>query len=415
MYTSDVSLRRSFLLKSFKLFDLALLAFSFLLASYVSHQCQVYKVSFEDFLAIRVTVKNIILCFSLIGSWHVVLCFTGLYDSRRLSPRWNEIYDVLKAVAGCTLLVFVEAHLVEIQIVTLNFIAFFFLSSGVLLVAGRLLLRVILHQLRIKGRNLRHLLIVGTDETALRFADKAVEKQYLGYDLFGFVDNRWQVQGSPWAFKGLPLIPFDGFASFLRKNVVDEVIICLPAASDYVNYSNIISICEEQGVLVRFLSDMFGSRLTRVRKEQFGDTAVITLYSGPMMGTPMAFKRLFDVLFSFIFLIIFFPLILLIAVAIKLDSPGPVFFRQARIGRNKRQFKLIKFRTMVPDAEIKLKELEKFNEVSGPVFKIKDDPRITRIGKLLRKSSLDELPQLINVLKGDMSLVGPRPLPVRDY
>jgi len=126
-------------------------------------------------------------------------------------------------------------------------------------------------------------------------------------------------------------------------------------------------------------------------------------------------KRMMDILFSLFLLVIFSPLFLVSAVLIKRSSPGPVFFAQERVGLNKRRFRLYKFRTMIPDAERKLAELECFNELSGPVFKIKNDPRITPIGKFLRKTSIDELPQLYNVLIGDMSLVGPRALPVRDY
>jgi lipopolysaccharide/colanic/teichoic acid biosynthesis glycosyltransferase len=113
--------------------------------------------------------------------------------------------------------------------------------------------------------------------------------------------------------------------------------------------------------------------------------------------------------------LLFSPLLVITAMAIKLTSPGPVFFLQERIGLNKRRFKIFKFRTMIPNAEKMMSQLEKQNEVTGPVFKMKNDPRITRIGKFLRRSSIDELPQLLNVLTGDMSLVGPRPLPVRDY
>jgi lipopolysaccharide/colanic/teichoic acid biosynthesis glycosyltransferase len=120
-------------------------------------------------------------------------------------------------------------------------------------------------------------------------------------------------------------------------------------------------------------------------------------------------------LISGIALLVFLPFLPIIATAIKLTSPGPVFFVQERIGINKRRFRVYKFRTMVPDAEKKQAELESLNEVSGPVFKIKKDPRITPIGRILRKLSIDEVPQLFNVLKGDMSLVGPRPLPIRDY
>jgi exopolysaccharide biosynthesis polyprenyl glycosylphosphotransferase len=122
-----------------------------------------------------------------------------------------------------------------------------------------------------------------------------------------------------------------------------------------------------------------------------------------------------DILVSAACLILFSPTLIVAAIAIKLTSPGPIFFMQERIGLNKRRFKIFKFRTMVPNAEKLMAKLEVHNEASGPVFKIKNDPRITPIGKFLRKSSIDELPQLLNVLYGDMSLVGPRPLPVRDY
>jgi exopolysaccharide biosynthesis polyprenyl glycosylphosphotransferase len=147
----------------------------------------------------------------------------------------------------------------------------------------------------------------------------------------------------------------------------------------------------------------------------FDEAAVITVSTGAMQGLPIFLKRALDFALSLILLIILLPLFLVIAILIKLTSPGPVFFIHDRVGLNKRRFPLIKFRTMIPDAEEKMAELEERNEVSGPVFKIKNDPRITKVGKFLRKTSIDELPQLINVLRGDMSLVGPRPLPVRDY
>ena len=134
-----------------------------------------------------------------------------------------------------------------------------------------------------------------------------------------------------------------------------------------------------------------------------------------MYGWRVAVKRLLDIVISAFLLVILSPLALITAIAIKIDSPGPVHFVQERVGLNKRKFRLYKFRTMVDGADKKQCDLEDLNEVCGPVFKIKNDPRITPVGKILRKTSIDELPQLFNVLKGDMSLVGPRPLPVRDY
>jgi exopolysaccharide biosynthesis polyprenyl glycosylphosphotransferase len=134
-----------------------------------------------------------------------------------------------------------------------------------------------------------------------------------------------------------------------------------------------------------------------------------------MEGWALLVKRVLDTIISLSCIIFFAPILLITAALIKLTSPGPIFFVQKRVGLNKRLISVYKFRTMVPNAEQKQSELEHLNEVGGPVFKIKNDPRVTRLGKFLRKTSVDELPQLFNVLKGDMSLVGPRPLPVRDY
>jgi exopolysaccharide biosynthesis polyprenyl glycosylphosphotransferase len=166
---------------------------------------------------------------------------------------------------------------------------------------------------------------------------------------------------------------------------------------------------------MRFNSDVFGLKTTRWRTEEFEGDQYIATYTGSTEPLPQAFKRVLDITVAAGALLLFSPILVVAAIAIKVSSPGPILFLQERVGLNKRRFKIFKFRTMVPNAEKMMSLLEKHNEVSGPVFKIKNDPRITRIGKLLRRSSVDELPQLINVLKGDMSLVGPRPLPVRDY
>ena len=142
---------------------------------------------------------------------------------------------------------------------------------------------------------------------------------------------------------------------------------------------------------------------------------MLTFYMGPPDGFLLRIKRIMDITVSALALILLAPLFIIIGILIKIDSRGPIFFVQERVGYNKRRFEFYKFRTMTSDAEERQAELEHLNVLSGPVFKIKDDPRVTKIGKILRKTSMDELPQLFNVLKGDMSLVGPRPLPIRDY
>ncbi len=197
--------------------------------------------------------------------------------------------------------------------------------------------------------------------------------------------------------------------------MIDEVAIYLPLRSFYEYASQVAALCEQHGIMMRFASDIFNLKIARSRAADLDGDPHITAYSGSLDGWPILMKRALDMVVSFSLLVLLAPLFAIVALVIKIESEGPAFFRQERIGINKRRFLIYKFRTMVPNADKMLAELEKLNEVSGPVFKIKNDPRRTRIGGFLRRTSIDELPQLLNVLKGDMSLVGPRPLPVRDY
>jgi exopolysaccharide biosynthesis polyprenyl glycosylphosphotransferase len=189
----------------------------------------------------------------------------------------------------------------------------------------------------------------------------------------------------------------------------------LPVRSLHEEGSRIAALCEEQGINLRLLTNIFNLKTTLSAAEDVHSYPLITHYMSSIEGWPVFLKRFFDIMISSLVILLLCPVLLVVAILIKLTSPGPVLFVQKRLGLNKRRFDVYKFRTMVVDAEARLPDLEHLNEVSGPVFKIKNDPRITRIGRFLRKTSIDELPQLFNVLRGEMSLVGPRPLPVRDY
>ena len=229
------------------------------------------------------------------------------------------------------------------------------------------------------------------------------------------MDDDWQGLAE-FKTSGFRLVSnYAGLAEFLRRNVVDEVAIYLPFGSFYRHSAEVASLCELHGILMRFNSDIFGLKSSRWRAEEFDGDYFIATYAGAGEDWPLFVKRGLDIAVSVVLLLLLAPVLIGVALAIKLTSPGPIFFRQERIGLNKRRIFVYKFRTMVPNAEKLMAKLEAHNEVSGPVFKIKNDPRITLIGRFLRRSSIDELPQLLNVLKGDMSLVGPRPLPVRDY
>jgi exopolysaccharide biosynthesis polyprenyl glycosylphosphotransferase len=206
----------------------------------------------------------------------------------------------------------------------------------------------------------------------------------------------------------------DQLNSVIAHQAVDEVLVALPIDRYRPLVETIVRHCEEQGIVVRVRTEMFNLQVARSYVDNLEGVPVLTIQSGPADSWQLVMKRLIDVAGSAALLLALAPLFAVVTLLIRLDSPGPVFFAQERVGLNKRRFRMLKFRTMVPEADTQQHMLEHLNEAEGPVFKIKNDPRITRIGKFLRRFSIDELPQLVNVLKGDMSLVGPRPLPVRD-
>jgi len=408
------SLRRKIIFKAFKLYDLLVMACSFVLAAWAAYY-QIGTFSFGQFLSIRLKPQDFGLFLGFLLAWHAIFSLFGLYHSRRLSNRRAEVIDVIKATTFGTLVIFIVSILFKFQMVTPIFVTVFWVGTTSVVILSRLILRRTLEQIRIRGRNLRHVLIVGTNPRAIRFARNTERRPELGYRIIGFVDEKW-AGIEEFRKTGYDLVAnFNDFPAFIRDHVIDEVVIGLPVNSFYQRASWIIAVCEEQGIVVRFLSSIFNLRLARLKTEQFEDDSVMTVYTGAMDAWPVLVKRIMDLSLSLVLLILSSPLLLITALLIKVTSPGSVFFTQERVGLSKRRFHLYKFRTMIRHADQKLSQLQHLNEVGGPVFKIKNDPRITPIGKYLRKTSIDELPQLINVLKGDMSLVGPRPLPVRDY
>ena len=208
--------------------------------------------------------------------------------------------------------------------------------------------------------------------------------------------------------------PIEQLNSVIANKTVDEVLVALPIDRYGPLVQAIVRQCEEQGIIVRVRTEMSTLNIGRSYIDNLHGVPVVTIQSGPEDGWQLIAKRLIDLLASTLLLITLAPLLILVVLLIKWDSPGTVFFSQERVGYNKRRFRMLKFRTMVEGADKQQSALDHLNEAEGPVFKIKNDPRITRVGAFLRRFSIDELPQLVNVLKGDMSLVGPRPLPVRD-
>jgi exopolysaccharide biosynthesis polyprenyl glycosylphosphotransferase len=363
----------------------------------------------------RIKLQNFVLFFCLVWVWHLVFTGFGLYSSKRLSGRRAVALDVFKAATVGTLFFLLAAVVFHIIAMTRTFLLVFWATTALSTSLARLVLRSLLERIRLHRRNLRNMLIVGTNARVVEFVRCIAARPELGYQILGFVDQPW-AGCEEFRQSGYSVVcDIDHLAEYLRSSVVDEVVMALPLKSLHAHSAHVARVCEEQGIITRVLSDLFDLKVARSRVDELEGTSLITHYTGHVEGWPVVAKRVLDILISASLLVLLAPVMLVVTAFLKLTSPGPVLFAQHRLGFNKRRFKIYKFRTMVPDAEKKMHEIEHLNEVSGPVFKIKNDPRITLIGRFLRKTSIDELPQLFNVLKGDMSLVGPRPLPVRDY
>jgi exopolysaccharide biosynthesis polyprenyl glycosylphosphotransferase len=279
----------------------------------------------------------------------------------------------------------------------------------------RLIARATMQAFRARGRNRRHILIVGTNRRANSFVRELAGHPEWGYSVQGFVDDQWWSKQTADSQQGALVGGLESVPELLRTLPVDEVIIALPLASFYQEIAGIISSCRDHGIVVRFLGTFFDQDRSKRTTALQGTVGTITLHDESWNAWAFMIKRAADVTISGLLLMALAPLFVLIALLIKLTSRGPVFFRQTRMGYGKRPFEIMKFRTMVPDAERLMSQVEHLNETHGPTFKLKNDPRITPAGRFLRKTSLDEIPQLLNVLVGEMSLVGPRPLPLRDY
>ena len=398
-------LRRGLLLWAFKVAEMLLAGLAFLAACVLAQKAPFTLSSLVDAAA----AAPVFLVFSMFVC-HGVLLTRGLYASHRLEGLHRELRDLLICVLLAVSVVTAGALFWNPVVATSDFVLLFWAVLSLVLVLERGLLRRLLERLHAKGRNLRFALIVGAGERALRLARTLQSRDDLGYRVVGCVDDMDCIDAAVMPRLG----SLDQLSKVLSETVVDEVFIALPMRSSYERIQQAVLRCEEQGALVTMPTDFFSARLARTRMGEIGLQPVLYLSAIPENDWRLLIKRGVDFFGVLLLIMLLAPVMAAVAVAVRLNSPGPAVFKQVRVGLNKRPFTLYKFRTMVQDAEAAQAALEALNEASGPVFKIRKDPRITSIGSFLRRTSLDELPQLFNVLKNEMSLVGPRPLPLRD-
>jgi exopolysaccharide biosynthesis polyprenyl glycosylphosphotransferase len=383
--------------------DAAVVGASFLLAFMLRDNLELHYLylhplpPFSDYLPILLLV---------IPLWVFTIRAFGAYDSMR-EKRFSRIFwAIFEASLAATLVFATASFMFKLDFVSRAFLIIFFATTVTSLTLERWIMLFLLRRVRRKGYNFRVMLIVGSGERAERFAQTIDAHPEWGIRIMGFLDDPGALGKlvGKWRVIGL----CDNLARILDENVVDEVVFITPRQwLDRVE--GFIRVCEKIGVKATLAIDFFDTAIAKPVVKDVSGWPLLTFDSTPQDFFYLSMKRALDLAGATCGLILLSPLFLLVACAIKGTSRGPVFFRQTRCGLNGRTFHILKFRTMVIDAEKRLKELKKLNEVGGPVFKIRNDPRITAVGRLLRKSSLDELPQLINVFMGDMSLVGPRP------
>lgn len=394
---------RGFLIIIYRLLDLAALSFALWLAFYYGGPEGVGYVVRAIYAP---TADSSMFILGVLCSWAFVLSTFWLYRSKRLASWKDEFVDVSRAVAFCSLILATLILLAEWKVFPKRFLLIFAVTSFILMFAIRLFKRKMLKEFRLHGRNLRSVVVIGAGVRGQKIVELITENPDIGYKFCGFVDDL-KVSGV--------LGNLSEISRVLAENVIDEIIICLPIKTFYDQMETIAKAAEEQGITVRVYSDLFNLKLSQSVAGEIGDAPILSLYPTTSSQWQQFVKNSIDFVGGLVLLILLSPLLLAIAILIKLTSDGPAIFVQERVGFNKRRFKMFKFRTMVADAVARQRDLEKLNEADGPVFKIKNDPRVTTVGIWLRKTSLDELPQLFNVLLGDLSLVGPRPLPERDF
>ena len=336
--------------------------------------------------------------------WVAVLWLHGLYRPRARWTIQSEAVAIGRSVVVTALITLSLLFVFRLPDVSRSFLLLFFPAQWLTTIASRLVMRWGFEQLRARGYNLRFVVIVGAGARGQAFAAQLEDHQQLGLRVRGFFDDEHFDLPRGWKHLG----PLEGIETFLHSEVVDEVAICLPFSQmDKINA--IAHLCEEVGKIVRLPVDMLDRAFASGRIEDLDGTPVYSLVSGPDRVAALVVKRAIDVVVAAAALVVLSPLLAGIALVIRGRDGAPVLFRQERVGLHGRRFNVLKFRTMALDAEARLGELLPYSEVRGAAFKMANDPRITSNGRFLRRTSLDELPQLWNVLRGEMSLVGPRP------
>jgi exopolysaccharide biosynthesis polyprenyl glycosylphosphotransferase len=388
--------------------DLAILAIAFQLAYFIRQNLP--QPAFRPFFLS--TGVALALLVSALGIWWAVGWVVGVYRRLDVYDPLLIIKNSLKQAALATAVLTGWMYLLKQAEISRGFILIFTGIATALLVLYRLFGRHLRSRLRQELAGYRYYVIVGAGERAVEVARMIEAGADLGNKVLAFVRERPGAQLPPQAGEQLqrsyPVHELSELPAMLRNHVVDEIIFAV-AKADLEQMEEIFLQCEEEGVKTRVVVNFFPHISSEVYLEKLQAVPLLTFSSTPENEYHLFLKRAFDVALSAVFLVALAPAMAVIALLVKLTSPGPVIFSQVRCGLNGRRFRLLKFRSMFQGADERRSEVAHLNELDGPVFKISRDPRVTPLGRILRRLSIDEWPQLWNILKGEMSFVGPRP------
>lgn len=384
--------------------DIFLINIAFILAYWLRYDLQLFRAVDPAFNV----PYRVYLPFTALFTLLLILIYRqqGVYRLRRQISWFDEFYAIINGTATGIVITIVIIFIYRRDFYSRAIFLYAGLLSVAILGLSRLLKVFLLRQMRRRGIGIRKALIIGAGEVGRTVMRSLVANPESGFQIVGFLDDN-PMKGETDIGRFRALGETRNLGDILTQGI-DEVIITLP----WQYHRKIVSLmaqCERENVRVRIVPDLFQMTLNRMHVEEVGGVPMIGIKEVGIGGLNQLIKRTIDVIFSATALILAAPLMGLIALMIKMESPGPVLFRQERVGKNGRRFMFYKFRSMVEDAERQRAALMDLNEADGPLFKIKDDPRTTRLGKWLRRLSLDELPQFYNVLRGEMSLIGPRP------
>ncbi len=379
-----------------------------ILAIILAFQCS-YIINYSEFGGLFFTQTRLLKLFLLITPfWLVILYLIQITEIPRTKRTRVLFMEYLQSTILIIILLLVFYFIFKLYQISRLFLIEFAILGFIFLFFARLIEYHVFKTYRAKGFNQVNIVLIA-DESSLPFIETLIATKEWGYRILAIFTASDVIKEK--YEKSIILLPEQYLLvlnDLMEVDILDEVLY-LKGKVIPSEVRETVRSCEELGVIFSLRYKDSNIKLTNAIKTTIGDEKFLTFINIPHNLFALTIKKIMDISISLFLIIILSPLLLGISLMIKLTSPGPVIFKQTRVGLRGRQFSLFKFRTMIADAENQKKQLAKENEADGPVFKIKDDPRVTGIGKVLRKSGLDELPQLFNILKGEMSLIGPRP------